>query len=97
MTSKANHFRLNMGMTHLERWAANAGQVDKNAVYEALFAISDGSVFRTHKVLDDVHWVGGFFVLVRDRLVIKIRFRRFDAFDIVYIGSFDEVPDIASK
>lgn len=94
MVSDSNRFRLNMGLARLEQWAAGARQVDKNVIYKALFAISDGSVFRTYKVLDDVHRTGDFFVLVRERFVIKVRFHQFDAFDIVYIGSLDEAPDI---
>lgn len=94
VASGGNCFRLSMGLARLEQWAAGAGQVDKNAAYKALFAISDGSFFRTYKVLDDVDRTGDFFVLVRQELVIKVRFYQFNEFGIVYIGSLDEAPDI---
>jgi hypothetical protein len=86
--------RLNMGMACLEKWAATANQAQKNAVYEALFAVSDGSVRHTHKVLDDVQRTGEFFVLLRDNLVVKVGIHPFNTFSIVYIGSLDDAPDI---
>jgi hypothetical protein len=86
--------RLNMGVGCLEEWAATANQAQKNAVYEALFAVSDGSVRTTHKVLDDVQRNGEFFVLLRDNLVVKIGMHPFNTFSIIYIGSLDEAPDL---
>lgn len=86
--------RLSMGMACLEKWAADASQAAKNAVYEALFAVSDGSVRQTHKVLDDVQRNGEFFVVVRDNLVVKVGVHPFNTFSIVYIGSTEEAPDI---
>jgi hypothetical protein len=81
-------------MACLEKWAATANQGQKNAVYEALFAVSDGTVRQTHKVLDDVQRMGEFFVLLRDNLVMKIGIHPFDTFSIVYIESLDHAPDI---
>ncbi|HEY0641603.1 MAG TPA: DUF6235 family protein [Pseudonocardiaceae bacterium] len=86
--------RLSVGLTRLEQWAANAGQVDKNAVYKALFAVSDGSVFRTHTIVEDLHSSHEFLVLVRDDLVLKIRVRHLDAFEIIYIGSLGQAPGL---
>lgn len=86
--------RLNVGVACLEKWTETAGQAEKNAVYEALFAVSDGSVFRTHKVLDDVQRPGEFFVLVREDLVLKIGMYPFSNFGIIYIGTLDEAPDL---
>lgn len=86
--------RLNMGVACLEKWAATATQAQKNAVYDALFAVSDGSVRQTHKVLDDVQRTGEFFVLLRGGLVVKIGVHPFNTFSIVYIGSLDDAPDI---
>lgn len=86
--------RLNMGMMCLEEWAADASQIEKNAVYEALFAVADGSVRQQHKVLDDVQRNGEFFVVVRDNLVVKIGLHPFNTFSIIYIGSLDDAPDI---
>lgn len=83
-----------MGMARLEEWAATAGQIDKNAVYKALFAVSDGTVFQNYKVLDDVHQAREFFIMVRRDLVIKIAFHETDAFGILYIGPIDDAPDL---
>lgn len=86
--------RLNMGIGCLEEWAATANQAQKNVLYEALFAVSDGSVRQTHKVLDDVQRNNEFFVLLRDNLVVKIGIHPFNTFSIIYIGSLDDAPDI---
>lgn len=83
-----------MGMGRLETWAASAGQIDKNAVYKALFAVSDGTVFQNYKVLDDVHQAREFFIMVRPDLVVKVCFHETDAFGILYIGPINEAPDI---
>lgn len=80
------HLRLDSGLALLESWAATAGQIEKNAVYEALLNVPDGSVFRTHTIIDDRDRPQEFFVLAREDLVIKIRTPNFDWFDIVYIG-----------
>ena len=86
--------RLNIGVACLEKWTETASQAEKNAIYEVLFAVSDGSVFRTYKVLDDVQRPGEFFVLVRDNLVIKIGMYPFNNFGITYIGSLEDAPDL---
>jgi hypothetical protein len=85
--------RLTVGAACLEKWTETAGQAEKNAIYEVLFAVSDGSVFRTHKVLDDVQRPGEFFVVVRENLVIKIGMYPFNNFGIIYIGTLDDAPD----
>jgi hypothetical protein len=94
VTKGRRRFRLNMGMARLESWAATAGQIDKNAVYKALFAVSDGTVFQNYKVLDDVHQAREFFIMVRPVLVVKICFHETDAFGILYIGPIDDAPDL---
>jgi uncharacterized protein DUF6235 len=94
MTAERRRRRLSMGMACLEQWAVSASQAQKNSVYEALFAVSDGSVRQSHKVLDDVQRNGEYFVLVRDNLVVKVGIHPFNTFSIVYIGSLDEAPDI---
>lgn len=94
MTAESRRRRLSKGMACLEEWAVAASQAEKNAVYEALFAVADGSVRRTHKVLDDVQRNGEYFVVVRDNLVVKVGIHPFNTFSIVYIGSLDESPDI---
>ncbi len=86
MTGERRRRRLNLGVRRLEQWATTANQIDKNAVYEVLFAVSDGSVFRSHTVLDDVQRAGEFFVLARDGLVVKVSMQPFDTFGVLYIG-----------
>jgi hypothetical protein len=77
-----------------------ANQIDKNAVYEALFAVADGTVFRSHTVLDDVQRAGEFFVLARQDLVVKVSIHPFNTFGVLYIGPYDDSmttdQDIAS-
>lgn len=85
--------RLTTGLRRLERWSATAGQIEKNAVYQALFSIIDGSVFRTYEILDDTERSREFFVVVREDIVIKVRMAGFDTFGILYIGSPAEAPD----
>jgi hypothetical protein len=85
-TSFHPRFRLDSGQALLDRWASTAGQVEKNAVYKALLCVPDGSVFRTHTIIDDRDRPQDFFVLAREDLVIKIRMRNFESFDILYIG-----------
>jgi uncharacterized protein DUF6235 len=80
-------FRMDTGLEVLEDWTDTAKQSVKNAMYKALFAVADGSVFRTYKIVDDLQRPSEFFVLVRDDLVLKIRVNSFDSFGITYIGS----------
>ncbi len=94
MTKGRRRFRLDMGMARLETWAATAGEIDKNAVYKALFSVSDGTVFQAYKVLDDVHQAREFFIVVRGDLVVKICFHESDAFGILYIGPINDVPEL---
>jgi hypothetical protein len=75
----------------LEDWAATASQIDKNAVYDVLFAVSDGTVFRSHTVLDDVQRAGEFFVLARENLVVKVSIQPFDTFGVLYIGPNESI------
>jgi hypothetical protein len=78
--------RLDSGLALLDTWAATAGQTEKNAVYEVLLNVPDGSVFRTHAIIDDRDRPQEFFVVARDDLVVKICMPNFDSFGIVYIG-----------
>ena len=86
--------RLHSGLDRLERWSRTAGQTEKNAVYKALFAVADGSVFWAYEVLDDTSRGHEFFVLVRKNLVVKICLHDRDTFGIVYIGSLHSAPDL---
>ncbi|HJP77505.1 MAG TPA: DUF6235 family protein [Pseudonocardiaceae bacterium] len=91
MTQERKKRRLNLGVGRLEDWAATASQIDKNAVYDVLFAVSDGTVFRSHVVLDDVQRAGEFFVLARENLVVKVSIQPFDTFGVLYIGPNESI------
>ena len=78
----------------LDQWAARAGQIQKNAAYAALFALVDGSAFRSYRILDDAHRGREFFVLVRDELVIKASVTDFDSFALIYIGPPRRAPGL---
>ncbi len=86
--------RLKTGIGCLANWAADASQAEKNLVYEALFAVADGTVRDLYKVLDDVRRNGECFVLVRNDLVVKIGIHPFNTFSVIYIGSAADAPDI---
>lgn len=79
-------FRMETGHDVLEDWTETANQTQKNAIYKALFAMLDGSLFRTYRVVDDFQRPSELFVIVRDDLVLKIRINCFDSFGIVHIG-----------
>jgi len=87
-------FRLDTGIDVLETWTESATQSEKNAVYKALFAMTDRSLFRNYRVVDDFLRLSEFFILVRDDLVIKICVHCFDSFGIVYIGPREGAPGL---
>jgi hypothetical protein len=78
--------RLDTGIDVLEKWADGATVREKNAVYDALCAMTDHTLFRSHRVIDDVTRLSEFFVLLPDDLVLKLRVHCFDSYGIVYIG-----------
>jgi hypothetical protein len=84
--------RLESGLDWVEEWSASAGQAQQNALYKALFAIADGSVFHAYLTIGDLDQADEFFVLVRDELVLKVRLHYPDSFDVVFIGSIREAP-----
>ena len=79
-------FRLETGLEVLDGWSETATQSHKNAVYKALFAMLDGTLFRGYRIVDDFQRPSELFVIVRDDLVLKIRINCFDSFGIVHIG-----------
>jgi hypothetical protein len=87
-------FRMETGLDVLAEWADNVGQRKKNAIYRALFAVADGSVFRTYRIVDDFRRADEFFVIVGDDLVLKLRVHHFDSFGIVYIGPVAGAPHL---
>ncbi|MFI1888507.1 DUF6235 family protein [Streptomyces jumonjinensis] len=86
--------RLHAGWERLERWSETAGQIDRNAVHKALFAIADRTVFRSYETYDDPARPLDFFVQVKAGLVLKIRIRDLDAFEIAHVGSVEASPEI---
>ena len=88
--------RLKTGIACLANWAGEASQAEKNLVYEALFAVADGTVRDLYKVLEDVRRNGEFFIMVRDDLVVKVGVHPFNTFSVIYIGSPADAPDIRS-
>lgn len=65
-------------------------------VYEALFAVADGTVRHRYKVLDDVSRNGQFFVLLRIDLVMKISVDPLNTFSVIYIGDLTDAPDVGT-
>jgi Family of unknown function (DUF6235) len=93
MFAGGKHFKLDGGIEQLETWAANARQVQKNHLYKALFAVTDGSVFSTHGVLQDTENPHAKFILVREDLVLKVSYSH-DSFGILYIGPLEGAPGL---
>ncbi|PRH80819.1 hypothetical protein C6N75_02060 [Streptomyces solincola] len=86
--------RLGSGWDLLERWSGAAHQIERNAVHKALFAVVDRSVFTAYETLEDAARPREFFVRLREDLVLKLRVRDLDVFEIVYVGSVGEAPGI---
>ncbi|MFE5214900.1 MULTISPECIES: DUF6235 family protein [unclassified Streptomyces] len=87
-------FRLVAGWDLLEQWSGTANQIEKNAVHQALFAVVDRTVFRTYSTSEVTSQPQEFFVRLRQGLVLKIRIRDFDMFEIAYVGPVGETPGI---
>jgi hypothetical protein len=85
--------RLRAGLGNLDRWSATSRQALRNAVYRALFAIGDGSVFRAYRTLRRPS-SGEMQVQVRDDTVVSVRLAAGNAYDIEYIGDPRQAPDI---
>jgi hypothetical protein len=81
-----SRLRLGSGLELLENWAEVAGQVAKNAMYEALFAVLDGSVFHSYDVVDHYACPGEFTVMVKDDLVVRVCVKGTTMFGISFIG-----------
>jgi hypothetical protein len=81
-----SRLRLGSGLELLERWADTAGQAAKNAMYKALFAISDGSVFQSYDIVDHHAQPGEFTVMIKDDLVVRVCVHDTAMFGISFIG-----------
>jgi uncharacterized protein DUF6235 len=85
-----SRLRLSSGLELLDQWADGAGQAAKNVMYKALFAILEGSVFRSYDIVDHEARPGEFTVMVRDDLVVRVRVHDADTtFGIDFIGRVD--------
>jgi hypothetical protein len=93
----AMRLQLTAGDELLEEWAESASQAERNVVYEALFAIGDGSAFLVYDIFGDPRDPGNFLIMVKPGLVLKVNVQRADStFEIRYIGAVEDEADKAS-
>lgn len=93
----AMRLQLIAGVELLDTWAEAASQIERNAVYEALFSVSDGSAFLIYDIFGDSCDPGNFILLVKADLVLKVMIRPAEsAFEIRYVGGLDESADDAA-
>ncbi|MEV6829576.1 DUF6235 family protein [Amycolatopsis sp. NPDC051102] len=92
----AMRLQLTDGCELLEEWAGSASQAERNVVYEALFAVGDGSAFLIYDIFGDRRDPSIFIVAVKPNLVLKVMLRREDSsFAIRYLGPPDDRGDAA--
>jgi hypothetical protein len=83
----AVRLRLDSGHEVLEEWAESACQAERNIIYEALFAIADGSAFMIYDIFGNNRVPPHFVIFVKNDLVLRILLRRSEsAFDLLYVG-----------
>jgi hypothetical protein len=86
----AMRLQLVEGIELLDEWAESASQAQRNVMYEALFAVGDGSAFLIYDIFGDPDDRGNFVVAVKPGLVLKVLLRRADSsFTIRYVGPPD--------
>jgi hypothetical protein len=88
------HFRMTSGTDVLAEWGETANQSHKNAVYRALFSVLDGSLFRTHNLVEGFAIPSEFFVVLKQDLVVKFRMHGAESFGVAYIGPWDDAPGV---
>jgi hypothetical protein len=87
----AVRLQLTAGVELLDTWADSAPQAERNIVYEALFAIGDGSAFLVYDIFGDQRDPGNLLVMVKPGLVVKIMVQRANSsFEIRYVGAIDD-------
>ncbi|WP_329044049.1 DUF6235 family protein [Amycolatopsis sp. NBC_01488] len=87
----AMRLQLTEGFELLEEWAESASQAERNVLYEALFAVGDGSAFLIYDIFGDPRDRSNFILAVKPALVLKVLLRRADSsFAIRYIGAPDD-------
>lgn len=84
--------RMDTGLHVLDTWTERASNEEKNAVYAALFAMTDRTLLRTYRIVEDEVELSEFLVLLPDDLVLKMRVHSFDSFGVVYVGPRSNVP-----
>src|SRR5262245_11230377 len=89
--------RMDTGVDVLDRWAERANHEEKNAVYAALFAMTDRTLLRAYRIVEDEDELSEFFVLLADELVIKMRVHSFDSFGLVYVGPRAAAPGMKGR
>jgi hypothetical protein len=93
----AMRLQLTTGLDVLEEWAESASQAQRNIVYEALFAIGDGSVFLVHDIFADPADPGTFIIAVKSGLIMKVAIQRAECtFGIRYVGTVEDEVDSPS-
>ncbi|MEV7097695.1 DUF6235 family protein [Amycolatopsis sp. NPDC051045] len=86
----AMRLQLTDGFELLEEWAESASQAERNVMYDALFAVGDGSAFLIYDIFGDPRDRSNFIVAVKPGLVLKVFLRRADSsFAIRYLGAPD--------
>jgi hypothetical protein len=79
------------GLELLEKWAESASQAERNVIYEALFAVGDGSAFLIYDIFGDPRDRSNFVIAVKPGLVLKVLLRREDSsFAIKHIGALGD-------
>ncbi|MEV4054539.1 DUF6235 family protein [Amycolatopsis sp. NPDC049688] len=87
----AMRLQLTDGFELLEEWAESASQAERNVMYDALFAVGDGSAFLIYDIFGDPQDRSIFIVSVKPGLVLKVLLRREDSsFAIRYLGAPDD-------
>lgn len=88
------HNQLNAGLEVLETWSETATQSARNTLYRALFAVTDGSVFRFFQTSSHRARPDEVTIYLRADLVVTISQTEPDLFDIAYIGPLDGAPGL---
>jgi hypothetical protein len=78
----------------LGQWARTASQADRNAVHKALFAMLDGSLFETYRIVENVRTQNELYVIVRDDLVLRLRINDTNSFHVIGIGPPDQFSSV---
>jgi len=92
--------RLVSGLSVLDDWSSSACQADRDVLYEALFALVDGTVFAACDILGVANESGRLprsFAQVNDGLGARIRVHRAGGFGIGCIAAPAPDPGAASR